>query len=100
MLGMNNQSKLQFQLQHPSSFRISIPKAHVRMVDLSVFKMPLVSWLTSSLGAQFIVAPCFNPDVVRWCKANAVPVFPGVATASEVPRKIMNEREAGERRVC
>lgn len=35
-------------------------------------------------GAQFIVAPGFNPAVVDYCLENAIPVFPGIATPSEI----------------
>ena len=35
-------------------------------------------------GAKFIVAPGFNPSVVDYCLENDVPVFPGVATPSEI----------------
>lgn len=35
-------------------------------------------------GAKFIVAPGFGPAVVEWCRAREVPVFPGVATPTEV----------------
>lgn len=35
-------------------------------------------------GAKFIVTPGFTPDVVSWCLENAVPVFPGCVTASEI----------------
>ena len=35
-------------------------------------------------GAKFIVAPGFNPNVVDYCLENDVPVFPGVATPSEI----------------
>ncbi|MCJ7823875.1 MAG: hypothetical protein MUP44_03170, partial [Anaerolineales bacterium] len=31
-------------------------------------------------GAQFIVAPGFNPRVVDWCLENNITVTPGVAT--------------------
>ena len=37
-------------------------------------------------GAQFIVTPALNDDIVRWCQARGVPIFPGVATAGEVDR--------------
>lgn len=37
-------------------------------------------------GAKFIVAPGLNPKVVEHCVANNIPVFPGVATPSEVER--------------
>jgi 2-dehydro-3-deoxyphosphogluconate aldolase / (4S)-4-hydroxy-2-oxoglutarate aldolase len=35
-------------------------------------------------GAKFIVAPGFNPSVVDYCLENDVPVFPGIATPSEI----------------
>ena len=35
-------------------------------------------------GAAFIVSPGFNPAVVRRCQELNVPVFPGVATATEI----------------
>jgi 2-dehydro-3-deoxyphosphogluconate aldolase/(4S)-4-hydroxy-2-oxoglutarate aldolase len=35
-------------------------------------------------GARFIVTPGFSAEVVRACQANSVPVFPGVATATEM----------------
>ena len=35
-------------------------------------------------GASFIVAPGFNPSVVDYCLENDVPVFPGIATPSEI----------------
>jgi 2-dehydro-3-deoxyphosphogluconate aldolase/(4S)-4-hydroxy-2-oxoglutarate aldolase len=35
-------------------------------------------------GARYIVTPGFSAEVVRACQANSVPVFPGVATATEM----------------
>ena len=35
-------------------------------------------------GAQFVVSPALNPDVVRSCQARDVAVYPGVATATEI----------------
>ncbi len=35
-------------------------------------------------GARFIVTPGFSPQVVRHCQERSVPVFPGVATATEL----------------
>jgi 2-dehydro-3-deoxyphosphogluconate aldolase / (4S)-4-hydroxy-2-oxoglutarate aldolase len=35
-------------------------------------------------GARFIVSPGFSPSVVRRCQELGVPVFPGVATATEI----------------
>ncbi|MBO0821813.1 MAG: bifunctional 4-hydroxy-2-oxoglutarate aldolase/2-dehydro-3-deoxy-phosphogluconate aldolase [Nocardiopsaceae bacterium] len=36
------------------------------------------------LGARFVVTPGFSLPVVRHCQARGVPVFPGVATATEL----------------
>jgi 2-dehydro-3-deoxyphosphogluconate aldolase/(4S)-4-hydroxy-2-oxoglutarate aldolase len=36
------------------------------------------------LGAKFVVTPGFSLAVVRHCQARGVPVFPGVATATEL----------------
>jgi 2-dehydro-3-deoxyphosphogluconate aldolase/(4S)-4-hydroxy-2-oxoglutarate aldolase len=35
-------------------------------------------------GARFVVSPGFGPAVVRRCQQLGVPVFPGVATATEI----------------
>ena len=35
-------------------------------------------------GAKFVVAPGFNPSVVEYCLEHDVPVFPGIATPSEI----------------
>jgi 2-dehydro-3-deoxyphosphogluconate aldolase/(4S)-4-hydroxy-2-oxoglutarate aldolase len=35
-------------------------------------------------GAQFIVAPGFNPRVVDYCLEREIPVYPGIATPTEV----------------
>jgi 2-dehydro-3-deoxyphosphogluconate aldolase/(4S)-4-hydroxy-2-oxoglutarate aldolase len=35
-------------------------------------------------GAQFIVAPGFSPRVVDYCLENGIPVYPGIATPTEV----------------
>lgn len=35
-------------------------------------------------GARFVVSPGFSATVVRHCRALGVPVFPGVATATEI----------------
>jgi len=38
--------------------------------------------------ARFIVSPGFTPMVVRWCLEQGIPVFPGVATPSEIIQAI------------
>lgn len=37
-----------------------------------------------SAGAKFVVAPGFNPAVVDYCLENDIPVFPGIATPTEI----------------
>lgn len=39
-------------------------------------------------GARFIVSPGFGPAVVRRCQERGVPVYPGVATATEIQRAL------------
>lgn len=35
-------------------------------------------------GAHFVVTPGFNPCTVAWCLENNVPVFPGIATPTDL----------------
>lgn len=35
-------------------------------------------------GSQFIVTPILNPDVVRYCAKEGVPIFPGAYTPTEI----------------
>ena len=35
-------------------------------------------------GARFVVTPGFNPRTVKWCQENEVPVFPGIATPTDL----------------
>lgn len=37
-------------------------------------------------GAQFLVAPGLNPEIVRFCQSKNVEIIPGVCTPSEVER--------------
>ena len=39
-------------------------------------------------GAKFVLAPCLNPRVVTWCQDHDLPIFPGVATPSEIERAL------------
>ena len=39
-------------------------------------------------GARFIVSPGLSQSVVRWCRENGVPVFPGVSTPTEVTQAL------------
>jgi 2-dehydro-3-deoxyphosphogluconate aldolase / (4S)-4-hydroxy-2-oxoglutarate aldolase len=40
--------------------------------------------LAVNAGAAAIISPGINPEVVRWCSANNIPVIPGCATPTEV----------------
>jgi 2-dehydro-3-deoxyphosphogluconate aldolase/(4S)-4-hydroxy-2-oxoglutarate aldolase len=42
-------------------------------------------------GAKFIVAPGFNPVVVDYCLENDMPVFPGIATPSDIEAALMRD---------
>jgi 2-dehydro-3-deoxyphosphogluconate aldolase/(4S)-4-hydroxy-2-oxoglutarate aldolase len=35
-------------------------------------------------GAKFVVTPGFNPKTVQWCLDNDVPIFPGIATPTDL----------------
>lgn len=35
-------------------------------------------------GSEFIISPGVNPEVVSYCVANDVPVFPGIATPTDI----------------
>lgn len=35
-------------------------------------------------GAQYIVAPGFDPAIVDWCQEHNIPIIPGVATPTEI----------------
>lgn len=35
-------------------------------------------------GAQFVVSPGLNPTTVRYCLRRHIPIYPGVATSSEI----------------
>ncbi len=35
-------------------------------------------------GAKYLVSPGLNPEVVKWCLANNIPVLPGVSTPTEI----------------
>lgn len=48
-----------------------------------------------AVGARFVVSPGFSPAVVRRCQDHDLPVFPGVATATEIQMAM----EAGVRTV-
>ena len=39
-------------------------------------------------GAEFIVAPGLNPEVVKYCQEKNVPVVPGLSTASELEQAL------------
>ena len=44
-----------------------------------------------NVGAKFIVSPGFDDDLVRYCKENNIPVFPGVVTPTEVMKALKHD---------
>ncbi|HTE46297.1 MAG TPA: bifunctional 4-hydroxy-2-oxoglutarate aldolase/2-dehydro-3-deoxy-phosphogluconate aldolase [Gemmatimonadaceae bacterium] len=45
---------------------------------------PAQAQLARDAGAQFVVAPGFNPRVVDYCLEHGIPVYPGIATPTEI----------------
>lgn len=39
-------------------------------------------------GAEFIVSPGFNPEVVKWCMDNNIDITPGCVTPTEIERAL------------
>lgn len=40
--------------------------------------------LAVGAGAEFVVAPGTSPSVIEWCQAKGVPIYPGVATPTDI----------------
>ena len=49
---------------------------------------PAIARRAVKAGAQFILSPGFNPRTVRYCLRRSIPVYPGVATSSEIERAL------------
>ena len=45
---------------------------------------PETARLAVSAGAQFVVAPNLNPELIRFCRRYSVPVLPGAFTPTEI----------------
>ncbi|MDR2495217.1 MAG: bifunctional 4-hydroxy-2-oxoglutarate aldolase/2-dehydro-3-deoxy-phosphogluconate aldolase [Spirochaetaceae bacterium] len=45
---------------------------------------PIQALEAAAAGARFIVSPCFNKNVARWCVAHHVSFIPGCFTPSEI----------------
>jgi len=52
---------------------------------------PSTAALYLQLGANFIVGPCFNPEIAKICNRRLVPYIPGCGSVTE----ISNAQEAG-----
>lgn len=52
---------------------------------------PATAALYLQLGANFIVGPCFNPEIAKVCNRRLVPYIPGCGSVTE----ISNAQEAG-----
>lgn len=49
---------------------------------------PAIARRAVKAGAQFILSPGFNPRTVRYCLHHSIPIYPGVATSSEIERAL------------
>jgi 2-dehydro-3-deoxyphosphogluconate aldolase/(4S)-4-hydroxy-2-oxoglutarate aldolase len=52
---------------------------------------PATAALYLQLGANFVVGPCFNPDIAKVCNRRLIPYIPGCGSVTE----ISNAHEAG-----
>jgi len=52
---------------------------------------PATAALYLQLGADFVVGPCFNPEVAKVCNRRLIPYVPGCGTVTEIG----NAQEAG-----
>lgn len=79
------------------TFRMANAEKYIRFVreteaDILVGAGTVINTEQAALaidaGAQFVVAPGLNPEVVRFCQEKGVDVIPGVATASEIEQAL------------
>jgi 2-dehydro-3-deoxyphosphogluconate aldolase/(4S)-4-hydroxy-2-oxoglutarate aldolase len=54
------------------------------LVGAGTVLSPAQAAAARAAGAQFVVAPGFNPAVVEYCQSVELPVFPGVCTPTEI----------------
>lgn len=75
------------------TFRTDAAEAAIKAVSKEVPEMLLGAGTVMTIeqvdraidaGAKFIVAPGINPEIVKHCQSKEIPVFPGIATASEM----------------
>ncbi len=50
---------------------------------------PKLAQLAKNSGAQFAMAPGFNPATVEWCIKNNLAIFPGVNNPSQIEEALM-----------
>ena len=50
---------------------------------------PKLAELAKNSGAQFAMAPGFNPATVEWCIKNNLAIFPGVNNPSQIEEALM-----------
>lgn len=62
---------------------IRISEGKLRIGAGTVTSVPLLEQALAA-GAEFIVTPCFTPEVIRVCVGGRVPVFPGALSPSEI----------------
>ena len=51
---------------------------------------PKLARLAKESGAQFVMAPGFNPKTVEWCIKDDLPIFPGVNNPSQIEQALMS----------
>ena len=60
--------------------------SHYREICLGAGTILTVDQVKAAVdaGATFIVSPGFNPNVVRYCVDNTIPITPGICTPTEI----------------
>ena len=71
------------------TFRTAAAEEAIRRIktevpDVCVCAGTVLAERAVKAGASAVISPGTNPEVVRWCIANRVPVIPGCATPTEV----------------
>lgn len=79
---------VEITLNTPDSFEIIRENVHSfgSSLNIGAGTVCTMTDLTLALkaGAQFIVSPILNPEIVTYCKEHNIPVFPGAFTPTEI----------------
>ena len=65
---------------------IKILKAEFPSITIGAGTVLTISQAASAIeaGAEFIVTPCFDEDVVDYCLSKNIPIYPGILTPTEL----------------